>query len=31
MHPSLQLLEQALDIGEVELQYLSSGQVDGVF
>ena len=30
MHPCLQLLEQALDIGEVELQYLSSGQVDGV-
>ena len=30
MHACLELLEQALDIGELELQYLTAGQVDGV-
>ena len=30
MHPCLELIEQALDIGELELQYLAAGQVDGV-
>ncbi len=30
MHPCLKLLEQALNIGEMELQYLAAGRVDGV-
>lgn len=30
MHPCLELLEQALSIGELELEYLAAGQVDGV-
>ena len=30
MHACLELLEPALDIGELELQYLTAGQVDGV-
>ena len=30
MHPCIELLEQALSLGELELEYLSAGQVDEV-